>query len=81
MSQKVSIYPPVPLVSYAAWGLQYPHLNNVSSEFAVCLVSIYFYNLIRRKLTAEEISSIGEESMKECLELAISSMKNLENVK
>ena len=37
--------------------------------------------MIRRKPTSKDISVIGEGLMKEYLELAISSMKNLENVK
>ena len=35
----------------------------------------------RRKLTSKDIPTIAEEPMKEHLELAISSMKNLENVR
>ena len=78
MSQKVRIHP---LVSYAAWLLQYPHLNNVSSESGLIFIRDFF-NLIRHKLMSKDmISAIGEESMKKYLELAISSMKNIKTVR
>ena len=38
MSQKVRIHPLVLLVSYTAWRREYPHLNHILSESAVCLV-------------------------------------------
>ena len=83
MSQKVRIHPLVPLVSYAAWHLQYPHLNIVSSESALCLVFLRnLFNSIRCKLMSKvTLSAMGEVSMLDYLELAISSMKNLEAVK
>jgi hypothetical protein len=44
--------------------------------------SFSFFNMIRYMPTVDgEIFSIAEESMKACLESAITSMKNLENVK
>jgi hypothetical protein len=88
MNQKLRMLPLVLLlVSYAAWRLQYPHLNKVndfSGESAVCLVFFltHLFNLIRRKLMSKEIpTGIGEEAMREYLELAISSMKNIETVR
>ena len=81
MIQKFKIHPLVLLVSYAAWLLLYPHLNNVSSEYGIVFI-MDFFNLIRRKLMSKDIlSAIAEESMKEWLALAISSMKNLETVR
>ena len=38
MSQKVRIHPLVLLVSYSAWRREYPHLCQVLSESAICLV-------------------------------------------
>jgi hypothetical protein len=82
MSQRVRIHPLlVLLVSCAAFHLQYPHLNDASSESVVCLVFLKdFFNLIRL-MSHDNASAIGEVSMKKYLELAISSMKNLETVR
>ena len=82
MGQKVRIHPLLDLlVSCAVWHLQYPHLNDVSSESSVCLVFLRgFINLIRL-MSNDTTSAIGEKSVKKYLELAISSMKNLESVR
>ena len=83
MSLEVEIHLSVLLVSYdAARLLQYPHLNNVSSESGLVFIRDFF-NLIRQKVISKDIISAisEEEAMKEWLELAISLMKNFETVK
>ena len=52
-------------------------------KWAICLLFLRdLFNSIRRKpMSKDVISAEGEESMKEYIELAISSMKNVETVR
>ena len=53
MSQRVRVHLLVLLVSYSAWRLEYPHLCQVLSESAVCLVFLEILRLDKAKADVE----------------------------